>query len=689
MEHCELETAEYILRYYLPMEPYADAALTQLRFDQLLDFCRETGTRAVMFYVAFRTDWYYMPDTPEHAERWAAAMAPFVRRLREEGISYQLNFQNLLGSITGGADFSNVYGWETMTDHRGRVNTGCGCFLGKTFREKMGRQLRIWAATEPDVIWIDDDFRLHNHDALLLAGYRDWFCYCGEHLRQFNERFGTSYDRTSLLRDMLRPGQPHPVRAQWLRFQGEVIAQAAAWVSEQVHSVSPRTRLAQMTSLPGVHAAEGRDWGSFLNALSGEGYRAILRPHFGPYAEGSPLEFLRSMLCVEQTRAHVQQQYGDAEYCPEIENTRFTAWSKSVAATRFQLYLSELLGCPGITLSLFDLEGSALSEEPDYIELLREEKPALDGLARLRLRAWQAQGAALVTSPDTAARLELQKQADSPDALAAENRTFDEMLVQCGIPVRYVSPREACEEDGLVALDGDTVCAFSDEELEQLMHRRVLLDGEAVRRLIGRGFAADIGIRDAQPGECMTSAELFEAPDGGKRMPCRLSPGRWMHFTCAENARAHSTMVLCSGERAPGMTEYRNAKGGRIFAYPAFGAVERGFYNHVRARALRALVRSAAPSVPLFWADRSALTLCRTEGSTLLLAAAPLSADGAGQFTAALPEGAVCTRAEVYRDGEFRAADTSELCVRDGELCIRESRGLYQWMIVRLELARR
>lgn len=137
------------------------------------------------------------------------------------------------------------------------------------------------------------------------------------------------------------------------------------------------------------------------------------------------------------------------------------------------------------------------------------------------------------------------------------------------------------------------------------------------------------------------------------------------------------------------MTEYRNAKGGRIFSYPAFGAVERGFYNHVRARALRALVRSAAPSVPLFWADRSVLTLCRTEGSTLLLAAAPLSADGAGQFTAALPEGAVCTRAEVYRDGEFRAADTSELCVRDGELCIRESRGLYQWMIVRLELTRR
>lgn len=63
MEHREPETAEYILRYYLPMEPYADAALTHLRFDQLLDFCRETGTRAVMFYVAFRTDWYYMPDT--------------------------------------------------------------------------------------------------------------------------------------------------------------------------------------------------------------------------------------------------------------------------------------------------------------------------------------------------------------------------------------------------------------------------------------------------------------------------------------------------------------------------------------------------------------------------------------------------------------------------------------------------
>ena len=688
MEHSrETGNAEYILRYHLPMEPYADAALTQRRFEELLGFCRETGTRAVMFYVAFHADWYYMPDTPEHAERWAADMMPFVRRLREEGISYQLNFQNVLGSITGGADFSSEYGWETMTDHRGRVNTGCACFLGETFRAKMGRQLRAWAATEPDVLWIDDDFRLHNHDALLLEGYQDWFCYCGEHLRRFNEQYGASYDRASLLRDMLRAGKPHPVRAQWLRFQGEMIARAAAWIREQVHSVSPHTRLAQMTSLPGVHAAEGRDWGSFLTALSGEENRALLRPHFGPYAEGNPLEFLRSMICMEQTRAHVLQQYGEAEYCPEVENTRFTAWSKSVAATRFQLVLSELLGCTGITLSLFDLEGTALDEEPDYIELLRTEKPGLDCLARLQLGRWQARGAALVTSPETAARVELYRQGDSPDVLACQIRTFDEMLVQCGIPVRFISPREAVRDDGLVVLDGDTVCAYSGEELEQLMRRRVLLDGDAVLRLIGRGFGGDIGILRAQAGACMTSAEQFGPLGGEKRMPCRLAPGRWMQFTCAEEARVHSTLVLCSGGRAPGIVEYRNAKGGRIFSVPAFGAVERGFYNHARAMALRALTRLAAPSVPLFSASRSVLALARAQGEELLLAAAPLSADGAGCFTAVLPEGAVCTRAEVYRDGEFREAEPSR--APDGALCFREPRSLYQWLIVRLHVTGR
>ena len=91
----------YILRYYLPMEPYVTPDITKQRFRELMDFCHECDVKAVMFYVAFRSDWYYMPDSTEHASIWAENMTPFIREMRKNGISYQLNFQNLIGGRVG------------------------------------------------------------------------------------------------------------------------------------------------------------------------------------------------------------------------------------------------------------------------------------------------------------------------------------------------------------------------------------------------------------------------------------------------------------------------------------------------------------------------------------------------------------------------------------------------------------
>lgn len=678
--------AVYILRYYLPVAPYADAELTELRFQQLLDFCRKTDTKAVMFYVAFHPDWYYMPDTVMHTEIWVEEMRPFVRRLRDAGISYQLNFQNLLGSIPGSADFRREYNWEVLTDHKGKVSRGCACPLGKEFRRKMGYQLRAWASTEPDVLWIDDDLRLHNHGAMLSGGYQDWFCYCDTHLRAFNREHGTAYTRESLLKDMLAPGNPSAVRVQWLHFQGRVMAETANWIRKEVQTVSPNTRLAQMTSLPGVHSAEGRDWKSFLHGLSGEKKKALLRPHFGPYAEGCPLDFLRSFCCVEQTRSHVMQQYGEADFCPEIENTRFTAWSKSVAATRFQLYLSVLLGCPGITLSLYDLEGSALNEEPEYEILLQEEKQNLDALAALELGNWEAMGAALVTAPDLAEKIELRKAAESPDALAGQNRTFDEMLIQCGIPVRYVSPEQAVSEPGLSVLDGDSICAFSDHQIEKLLEHNLLLDGSAALRLAERGYGEDIGILQAEQGTCMTSAEIFTAQTERKRMPCRLTAGQWVRLTAVASAEQTSTLVLCNGERVSGMIVHKNRRGGTVTIYPASGSVERGFYNHVRAAALREAVYRAAPTQPFFYTNRSVLTLARRKKEYLLLAAAPLSADGAACFRVRLPEKNVCKNVEIFGKRGFSTWKDWQLSENGKEIELHHPCSLYQWMIVCLKL---
>ena len=142
------------------------------------------------------------------------------------------------------------------------------------------------------------------------------------------------------------------------------MCETASWVCSQIHKISPFTRIAQMTSVPDVHAVEGRNWRGFLECLSGEGYKPIIRPHFGPYTEVSPASFVNSYTMLDQTMANIGIQVKDnVDYCPELENTRFTRWAKS-RVPGFQLILGQLIGCRGITLSLFDLEGTPLSEEP-------------------------------------------------------------------------------------------------------------------------------------------------------------------------------------------------------------------------------------------------------------------------------------------------------------------------------------
>ena len=192
----------YILRYYLPVKPYFDEEYTEKRFKELLNFCRDKKIKAVMFYVALSPDFYYMPDSPEYALQVRDIMLPYIKKLRDSGIGYQLNFQNLVGSTLGGVDFSDKYDYEFLVDHKGRTATGCGCFIGKKFRENGEKRLKLWAETHPDIIWIDDDLRYHNHGTPLIAvrdgkdcPYMDYYCFCDGHIKLFNERNGCNFTK--------------------------------------------------------------------------------------------------------------------------------------------------------------------------------------------------------------------------------------------------------------------------------------------------------------------------------------------------------------------------------------------------------------------------------------------------------------------------------------------------------------
>ncbi len=586
-----LDKNTYILRYHIPCDPTYDEKTFVRRGDELIDFCKTSKVCAVMFYVDLHPDWYYMPDSLSHTKYYAGLLRPLIKKLRENNISYQLNYQNLVGAWDGGADFTAVYGWENWVDERGRESKGVACCIGKKFREIAGEKLKIWAETKPDAIWLDDDIRFHNHRTAvrdvwtgkLAAEVTDFGCFCDAHMELFGRKYGCDISREELVDGILKGT---PLREKWMEFSGGIADEFMQWASDTIHSVSPDTRVAVMTSLPDTHSVEGRNWNSFLKSLSGK-HIPMLRPTFGPYAEDNPHRFLLAYTLLEQLKADITSQYGSkVDFCPEIENTRFSVWSKSIAGTSFQMMLSSFLGCRGVTLSIFDLDGCVPSEEPEFSKMLCDMKPVTDKLCEYDLWNRTSDGVCLITSPEG---IKKSKRPVSEIIHLTQGRLWDDLIVKTGIPCKYITPEQISESKGIL-LDAYTAELLSDSEIQKLLAANVLMDAGAAKCLCDRGFGEFIGLEAGEKAGCMANCEVFEGvthSDGSKiRIPARIDGNKCSRIIL-KGAEKLSTLITAEGSELPGFTRYVNSFGGIVYVYAGNGSVGDGFFSTHRIAFLK------------------------------------------------------------------------------------------------------
>ena len=623
----------YILRYYLPVKPNFDEDFTEKRFNELLNFCKKTGVEAVMFYVALDPDFYYMPDSATYAISWQKQMLPYVKRLKKAGISYQLNFQNFIGATVAGTDLTQKYDWEYLVDSKGNT-TACACPLGKKFRKDAEVRLRVWAETDPDIIWIDDDFRLHGHGSPLLASYKgaapydDFYCYCDEHIRLFNERYHVSYDRESLLKEMFQEGEPSWARKAYLEFLSDTMVDTAKWMSNVVHGANPRTKLAQMTSAPSTHAATGRHWGNFLTALS-NGKNPVLRPTFGPYQEGDPKGFAYCYAVLSQLKAHVRETYeGRVEYCPEVENTRFTVWSKSTAATSFQLALSAFMGCQDITLSLYDLEGGAFFDEPAYGKMLKKQKPFLDELVGLDLYDAKPLGVMIPTTGESGKNYVCRQGGDFTN-LDGRERYIHSYFLKMGIPCRFVNPKEL--EEGVYVLDAYSANILKDKDLQTILQNSVFMDAGAVEVLLKRGYGADIGVQGVSQRLGNVHAEhihTFTRKDGTYiRVPSRVPSKAWYTAELNKDVEILSEFRTPDGKAYPATIWYENKNGGKVAIFLAKERWGDGFYTHHRVTFIKDIFARLSPTLPRVDCQSYTLSAFSQKGEDTYFLIANLSTD--------------------------------------------------------------
>ncbi len=469
------------------------------RFGALLAFCQAARIDDVMFFFngeELNRGHLLLEET----KAAAAAVAGWKRRLAAIGVTTSINPWSTLLHLDRGRTLRPGQAFTTMVDPNGRAAAAVACPLCPDWRRSIAETFAAFAAAEPWALWVEDDFRLHNHAPLDWGG-----CFCERHLEEYSRRAGRRLSREEFVAGVLAPGEPHPFRRIWLETSRDTWNDLARMFGEAVHAVSPATRVGLMSSDPSVHCIEGRDWEGVLAGLAGTG-PALSRPHLPAYCESTPADYLWRFAAIPRlTRAFSPDR---TETLPEVEDYPFGPRVSSRAFSRFKVESAIAAEADGATLDVFSIMGNGVTLDDGMADLLAGSRPFLDALAGLGLRPLLRAGVSVLANPEAAGTLRTDE-GRRMEELQPRETAWASLLAVLGVAARY--GRQQPDDRSAVAVSGQHFRSMDRAGIERLFAAHpVLLDGEAALTLHDMGMGAVCGIRSAarhRAAECFASYE--------------------------------------------------------------------------------------------------------------------------------------------------------------------------------------
>lgn len=632
----------YILRFSL--DPGYDASS---RGGELLDFCAASSVDEVMLFS------YAEELSPGHLtgaelDRWLSMAKPLARRLAERGIGLSLNPWTTIYQVARGRSFRYDQAFTPMLGETGYQARVTPCPLCPAWQRYLaGLFIRMAEQLNPSAIWIEDDWRLHNHEHDLDGNPMGWGgCFCTLHLQRFSKMVGRDVNREQVIQKVLAPGKPHPWRALWIDLWRQTLLEPARYIRKAVRAKTPHVRFGLMSSAPDVHSVEGRDWAMMQNAW-GDKTGSLIRPHMQPYTETSAIS---TTPCV--TRQTLANLSGPIEVYPELESSpRCGPYSKSRAYAAWQCSNAALFGSHGITINHFDVLGNGVLMDERFGEMLAREKPKLNALAALQIDdRVHSRGLRVLFHPQVATHLQTTDNSRSMNDLVQASYLWGRTAMISGIANTFT---DQIVSGGMpYAVNGQTLRAYADEEINRLLSGPVLLDADAADILFERGFGDWIGVtamRWRQQSESSFAYESILETDPSiyghacPRMTAQRCASRMLEMTPRSDARTRST--ICRYDHTglfPGMIDYSNKHGGRVIslAYPLDGKAQffMGFFNPYRRVMLQRLIEEMAPQAEFAHVEEHPMHVYRIAlDNGVLLAAINVIADDAPSIRFRLP----------------------------------------------------
>ncbi|MBF9073110.1 hypothetical protein I2501_34355 [Streptacidiphilus sp. NEAU-YB345] len=580
------------------MHADADPAVVTADATALAKVCAETGVEEVVLLTAAEEAFPGHLTGPEE-QSWLTATRLAREVLADAGLSVSLNPWVTVGHADRGRGGRlDRLGFAPMVSPDGEAATAQASFACPRWREWIVGHYGRFAELGFRVLWLEDDFRYHNHAPLRWGGGFEPLM-----LERFAERAGVAVGREELVAAVTAPGEPHPWRALlqqvWREAQLEV---ARAVATEVAQRSGGQARLGLMSSGLDVASVEGRDWRALFDALASGTGRAAHRPHFAPYSDAPGRELSRQLWSLELQRS-LRPDF--VESAPEIENWPHTAWSKSDTQTWSELAATQLAGSDAVLLNVHPMHGRRADRFPRVTDLLRRSRPGLDWLAERYDRGQPRLGVGIPFRQDAAAHVRLDaRQAADPatalDALAVDPAPAADLLLRYGVPVT------AAADAPVQAVFGQLVEALDDAEVSRLLRGGLLLDGVAAEALVRRGFGPLLGLEAVALVDRESDLEgagpyAEEHLPGGEVLSVNMQPAL-ARLGQLPDADVWTQIRTPDGQPwGAGRTAFRNSLGGRVVVLAATDATLLP-YDDAGQRLVHGAVRfleGDAPRLPL------------------------------------------------------------------------------------------
>lgn len=438
--------------------------------------------------VWFATEYGY-PDLSVHKAN-CDNIKETAELYRKAGIKVSLQISNTIGhgEYMKSKDNSAIdkYKFEKIVGPDGTVSDYSFCWRGKNFVDYCCKSIEAYMDIKPSTVWIDDDLRVLNHAPVQFG------CYCNSCISAFNKEYDFNYSREELVEE-INYGDVS-VREKYVDFIRKGMYDFTYTISKAVKNLSPDTQMALQYAR--VSNYTGMDYNYLFEAMRDAGNKTLKsRPGGGVYDDKTPMRLLDKMLWIGYSNSALPDYVTD-NY-PEIENTPDVAFGKSIYGTIKESTLDLAYGCNGLTYATLMTPYESIDFHKKMLRGFSEYRAYWDEMAKYNKNT--KNGGALIYEPPKAYLRTIGK--DEP-LFSWENDFESGSYIRTPQPLMKVGMPVTLDKQGgsLLIVSEGTLDSMTNEDIDDILKKPVLIDGPGFKKLIDRGYAwaFDVSVKAAK-----------------------------------------------------------------------------------------------------------------------------------------------------------------------------------------------